>query len=83
MSARTTDVLNAIEGLRESNDVALAKQEKTIADLQNRLEEMESKAGSPGRTVPNDATREQVEHKKLFENWLRNPDSHHPKNSSR
>jgi HK97 family phage major capsid protein len=43
--------LNAIDGLREANEVALAAQKKDMAALQDRLEEIESKAGSPGKTV--------------------------------
>lgn len=75
MSARTTDVLNAVEGLRELQDAALAKQEKTIAALQDRLEEMEARASSPGSTVGKGtvAEREQKDHTNLFLKWFRRP----------
>jgi HK97 family phage major capsid protein len=64
----------SINAIGENFD-AFAKRNSTRFDeLQERLEQIEARASSPGKTIETRATRE---HKARFENWLRRPRDPH------
>ena len=61
MSARTTDLLNAIEGISEAQDAFIAKAEKKIDSLTERLEEIEAKGTRPGKTAKDERQSEEMQ----------------------
>lgn len=77
MTARSTDVLEAITKMGAAHDNWRENARKAINEigeetdaLRERIEEIEAKGNAPGRTA-NDAKGR--EHVKLFEAWVRNP----------
>ena len=64
-------IQTAIEGQSEAFTEFKAGQDRRLDELQSRLEEVELRAGSPGRTTP--ASSDEMDHKKIFENYLRRP----------
>jgi len=59
-------------------DAFIKRNEGTFHDLISRVEEIEAKGSGPGKTAQ---TREGMEHKNLFENWLRKPNDNATKNA--
>src|SRR5215470_8036628 len=49
----------------------LDKLTKDSAEVRDRLEELEARAKSPGKTAGGLSDRKAYEHKQLFESWIR------------
>jgi len=81
MSARTSDLIDAVEGTKAAIELISKDQKKDIeqlkaevADLKDRVEEREAKGKSPGRTETDaPASRQAREHLDRFTKWVRRP----------
>ena len=62
----------ALETFQQKNAVALQEVQTKQLELQDRLEDIEARASSPGAVR---RSNEAEEHKKLFLDWVRKPDS--------
>src|SRR5437870_1056108 len=78
MSARVTDIRELIENQKEAFEAFISRYDEKfaaknteIAALRERLEELETRASSPGRTGA--LSHKAREHKQLFEAWIRKP----------
>ncbi|HEV8642375.1 MAG TPA: phage major capsid protein [Methylomirabilota bacterium] len=83
MSERYADVFKevkeSIERQTEGFQILKKSYEDRHAKLEDRLEELESRASSPGKTAG--ASRFEHEHKQIFTTWLRKPTDPSRKNA--
>ena len=87
MSVRIQDVKSAIDELNDAQTAFLAdasakieKQDEHLEGFLDRLEEIESRSSSPGRTGDSSRqTQEQKAHREKFLKWLRAPQDPHAK----
>jgi HK97 family phage major capsid protein len=77
MTARTSDLVQTIENVGTAFDTFKKTQEVAQAELQtrqlellDRIEELESRASTPGKTAQ---IKRNDEHMRLFTAWLRKP----------
>jgi HK97 family phage major capsid protein len=71
-------IVDAMTRQGDAVDAFIERHDATFTDLSNRVEEVEARASSPGKTAQ---TRETHEHKSRFEAWLRAPNDNGAKNA--
>lgn len=73
MSERNADLTAAIKSIGGNFDKFTQLSEQRFNDLQGRIEEIEAKRSSPGKTGDDVDSREGREHLRLFKNWVLRP----------
>ena len=74
MAVRMSEIKEALEEHLEANKEMLDLQAKKIEELSERLELIEADGDKPARTTGSVKEREQLDHVKVFCNWMRKPD---------
>jgi predicted phage gp36 major capsid-like protein len=72
------EIFDAVKNVGEANEVFRSKVNGDVADLRDRVENMEARGEmvGGGARLPNGVTREMVEHKELCVAWIRNHRDH-------